>query len=172
MPKAQGKLITNKSNIRYLSNFTGSSGFMLLTKKKSYLFTDFRYIERAKNCIKKGIEIIDTTKLWKNKKELKENWQKILKKHKVKTLGIEESNLTVTQFKKYKKISGKIKYIDISGEIEEKRAIKSKITYKKPKNKWKSLPRDQKNCTKSYWTKKTNTTLRNWLSMENKGTWQ
>ncbi len=126
MPKAQGKLITNKSNIRYLSNFTGSSGFMLLTKKNSYLFTDFRYIERAKNCIKKGIEIIDTTKLWKNKKELKENWQKILKKHKVKTLGIEESNLTVTQFKKYKKISGKIKYTDISGEIEEKRAIKSK----------------------------------------------
>ena len=55
MPKAQGKLITNKSNIRYLSNFTGSSGFMLLTKKKSYLFTDFRYIERAKNSLKKEI---------------------------------------------------------------------------------------------------------------------
>ena len=51
---------------------------MLITKNVSYLFTDFRYIERAKNSIKKNIKIIDTTKLWKNQKELKENKAYIL----------------------------------------------------------------------------------------------
>ena len=66
-------LITDKSNIAYLSNFTGSSGFMLITPKKSYLFTDFRYIERAKNTIKKGITIIDSTKLWRNPEILEKN---------------------------------------------------------------------------------------------------
>jgi Xaa-Pro aminopeptidase len=118
MEKTKNLLITNKSNIKYLSNFTGSSGFMLITTSKKYLFTDFRYIERAKKTIKKEIEIIDST-----------NWQKILRKHKIKTLGVEESNLTVTQYKKFKKISHikneKIKFTDISGMFEEKREIKT-----------------------------------------------
>ena len=119
-------LITNRTNIAYLSNFTGSSGFMLLAKNKSYLFTDSRYIERAASTIKKGTQIINTTKVWKNPKELKKNWQEILKKNKIKILGIEEDNLTITQFKKFKKISPKkIKFTNISGKIEEKREIKS-----------------------------------------------
>jgi len=127
MPKTpQASLITSKSNIAYLSNFTGSSGFMLITKSKKYLFTDFRYIERAKNTIKKGIEIIDITKVWRNPKDLKAHWQSILKKHKIKTLGVEESDLTVTKYKKFKKISPKIKLVDISEEIEKKREVKSK----------------------------------------------
>lgn len=128
MPKPsipQASLITDKSNIRYLSNFTGSSGFMLLTKNKNYLFTDFRYIERAKNTINKGIEIVDTTRVWRNPQMLKENWQKVLNKHKISNLGVEEANLTVTQFKKFKTISSKIKFVDISGNIEKKREIKS-----------------------------------------------
>jgi Xaa-Pro aminopeptidase len=125
MTQVQARLITNKSNIAYLSNFTGSSGFMLLTKGKKYLFTDFRYIERAQNSIKKGIAIVDTTRMWRNKKELVENWGKILKKHKVKTLGVEESDLTVSRYKFYKKISKGVKLSDISGEMEQIREKKS-----------------------------------------------
>ncbi len=131
--KPQAKLITNRSNIAYLSNFTGSAGFMLITKNSSYLFTDFRYIQRAKNSIKKEIKIVDTTKMWRNPTELKQNWQKILRKHRIKTLGIEESNLTIARFKKFKKISmcrskakAHIKFIDISGKIEANREIKNK----------------------------------------------
>lgn len=133
----QASLILNKSNIKYLSNFTGSSGFMLLTKSTKYLFTDFRYIQRAKNSIKKGIKLIDITKMWKNPEDLKAHWQSILKKHKIETLGIEESTITVAQYKKYKKISTfknqSIKFLDISGNIEKKREIKEKfeITYTK-----------------------------------------
>lgn len=113
--KPQASLITNKSNIAYLSGFTGSSGFMLLIRKKAYLFTDSRYIERAKKNLPKEITPIEITK----------NWQNILEKHKIKILGIEESSLTITQFKRYKKIFGKLKYTDISGQIEKKREIKS-----------------------------------------------
>jgi len=132
MPKTPNAfLITNKPNIAYLSNFTGSAGFMLLTKSNKYLFTDFRYIERAKNTIKKGIKLIDITKLWRNEESLKDSWQKILKKHKIKTLGVEESNLTVERYKKFKKISDinnrKVSFTDISGKIEAQREIKSKL---------------------------------------------
>lgn len=129
-PKAL--LITDKSNIRYLSNFTGSSGFMLIINGaapktgKKYLFTDFRYIERAQKTIKKGIEIVDIAKMWRNKADLKTNWQKLLKSHNIKTLGVEEGELTVSRYKKFKKISPKIKFTDISGHFEEIREIKTK----------------------------------------------
>jgi Xaa-Pro aminopeptidase len=130
MAKAQAKLITNKTNIAYLANFTGSAGFMLLTKNKSYLFTDSRYVIRAKNSLNKGVELVDITRVWRNKKELQEHWSEILQKHRVKTLGVEEENMTMTKFKWFKKISkvkGKqVKFIDVSGEIEKTREIKSK----------------------------------------------
>jgi Xaa-Pro aminopeptidase len=112
--KTNASLITNKTNIKYLSNFTGSSGFMLICKRTQYLFTDFRYIERAKHSIDSGIKIIDSN----------EKLKEILEKHKVKILGIEEADLTVKKFKKIKEICGKIKFKDISGEIENLREIK------------------------------------------------
>lgn len=108
-------LITSKSNIRYLSNFTGSAGFMLVTPRTKYLFTDSRYILRAKNTIQKGIKIIEDEK----------EWPSILKKHKITKLGIEEKNLTLSRFKKFKKISAKIKFTDISGEIDSRREKKT-----------------------------------------------
>ncbi len=132
MPKTppQALLITDKSNIAYLSNFTGSSGFILLTKNKKYLFTDFRYIERAKNTIKKGFDIVDITRVFRNPEELKKKWTNILRKHKIEILGVEEDNLTVSRYKKFRKISKKIKFINISGEIEGRREIKSETEIK------------------------------------------
>src|SRR3989339_1880607 len=129
MKPFEAHLITNKSNILYLSNFSGSNGFILQTKNKTYLFTDFRYILRAKNTIKKNITLLDITKMWKNPKDLEAHWQGILKKNKIKTLGLEEENLTVTRYKKFIKISKikghKIKFKNISGEIEKLREIKT-----------------------------------------------
>ncbi len=111
----KASLITSKSNIQYLSNFTGSSGFMLIAGKKKYLFTDFRYIQRAKDSIKKGIEVTDPKK-----------WQKIIKKHKVTELGIEEDFMTISRLKKFKKITKKVKFYNISGKTEKIREIKTK----------------------------------------------
>lgn len=125
----QANLITNKSNIQYLSNFTGSSGFLLQNKSKTYFFTDFRYIERAKDSIYKNIELIDITKLWKNPEQVKLHWQKLLAKHKVTVVGIDENDLTLAQFKKYQKLcrlpGQKIKFVNIAGEIEATREIKT-----------------------------------------------
>ena len=41
--------VTNITNVRYLSGFTGSAGSMLISKEKSYFFTDGRYTEQVKN---------------------------------------------------------------------------------------------------------------------------
>ncbi|MFA6305871.1 MAG: aminopeptidase P family protein [Candidatus Gracilibacteria bacterium] len=113
-------IVTDKSNIKYLSDFTGSHGILLAVNKKTYLFTDFRYIERAKKSVKKNIKVIELTK---------KNWQKTLKQNDIKLLGIEEENLTIARFKKIKKLcrikNHKIKFQNISGHIESQREIKS-----------------------------------------------
>ena len=41
-------LITNNKNQKYLTGFEFHDGLVLITRKTSYLITDFRYIEAAK----------------------------------------------------------------------------------------------------------------------------
>jgi len=41
-------LISQRENCRYLSGFTGSSNWLLISDKQAILATDFRYIEQAK----------------------------------------------------------------------------------------------------------------------------
>ncbi|MCG3401033.1 aminopeptidase P family protein [Staphylococcus massiliensis] len=54
-------IILSDFNRRYVSNFTGTSGALLITSKESILVTDFRYIEQA-NEQAKGFEIVKQTK--------------------------------------------------------------------------------------------------------------
>jgi len=42
-------LISQAENRRYLSGFTGSAGWLLISSSKAFLAVDFRYIEQAKN---------------------------------------------------------------------------------------------------------------------------
>jgi Xaa-Pro aminopeptidase len=41
-------LVSHPENCRYLSGFTGSSGWLLISNKHAFLATDFRYVEQAK----------------------------------------------------------------------------------------------------------------------------
>ncbi|MDI6800609.1 MAG: Xaa-Pro peptidase family protein [Thermodesulfovibrionales bacterium] len=54
--KIDAILISNIRNIRYLTGFTGSSGFVLITANRRLFFTDSRYTEQAEQEIE-GFEI-------------------------------------------------------------------------------------------------------------------
>ena len=41
-------LVSRKENLRYLSGFTGSTGWLLISDNNTYLAVDFRYVEQAK----------------------------------------------------------------------------------------------------------------------------
>ena len=43
-----GMYITNSTNIRYLTGFTGSAGLLLVLDHSAYFFTDGRYIQQSK----------------------------------------------------------------------------------------------------------------------------
>lgn len=50
-------LITSGYNRRYLSGFTGSSGYVLVTGDDSYLLTDFRYMTQASEQVN-GLKVV------------------------------------------------------------------------------------------------------------------
>ena len=54
-----GMLITNLTNIRYISGFTGSAASCLVTPTGQYFITDGRYIEQSKAQVKGFERFID-----------------------------------------------------------------------------------------------------------------
>ncbi len=55
-----GILVTNLTNVRYLSGFTGSAASLLILPDKQYFISDGRYQEQSKNQVKGFERIIDS----------------------------------------------------------------------------------------------------------------
>ena len=51
-------IVTDRANVRYLSGFTGSAGYLIISDKECLLITDFRYTEQAAKQTE-GFEIMD-----------------------------------------------------------------------------------------------------------------
>ncbi|WP_042458299.1 M24 family metallopeptidase [Neobacillus dielmonensis] len=112
-----GILITSPYNRRYISNFTGTSGVVLISEEKAQFITDFRYIEQAsKQC--EGFEIVKYSE--SIPKEVAEQSKK-LGIHK---LGVEEDFLTYSSYKVYEN-EVEAELVPISGIVEKLRLIKS-----------------------------------------------
>ena len=107
-------LITNITNVRYLSKFTGSNGQILITKNNLYFFTDFRYLEQANKEIDRCFKVIIYSDFYK---ELK----KIVKKENIKNIYFESS----INYSDYINLKKKLKDVELKSikksiEITEK----------------------------------------------------
>ncbi len=113
-----GVLVTSGVNIRYLSGFTSSDGFVLVTEESLILFTDFRYTIQAKEQLFEGFSLTEITVA--NQYEL---LGEALKAAGVKTLGFEENSMTYA-------VHGKVAphaetLVPFSDELDALRLIKS-----------------------------------------------
>jgi Xaa-Pro aminopeptidase len=112
-----GLVITSPFNRRYISNFTGSAGVVLISADKAMFITDFRYTEQAsKQC--EGFEII------KFSGSIPEEVAQQAKNLGIQKLGFEEDFLTYSSFKLYEK-EIEAELVPISGVIEKLRLIKT-----------------------------------------------
>ena len=111
-----GILITDLKNVRYLTGFTGSSGFSLITKKNSVFITDFRYKEQAKTEVK-GFSI----KIERD--ERTETIKKLVKKYAIKKLGFEGNSVSYSMYNNL--LKKKIKLKALTDTVEDMRLIKS-----------------------------------------------
>jgi Xaa-Pro aminopeptidase len=109
--------ITNPENRFYLSGFTGSTGTLLLTRKRSCLLTDFRYTAQA------GMECPEFRVV-----EVEDSYagviSKILKEDNLFRLGIEGDHLTCNQFATLKRLCEGIEVKPLSDKVEKLRCSK------------------------------------------------
>jgi Xaa-Pro aminopeptidase len=116
-------LITKLVNMQYLTGTT-CEGFALTqnlkrkTYKKIWLFTDARYLERAKKEVRQGVRVI---LLSQTQDVLREQ----MKKLRIKKLGFEAEHMTVARLEQLKKRLRGIKLIPTTGVIEKNRLVKS-----------------------------------------------
>ncbi len=113
-----GFLITNAVNIRYITNFTGSESFLLITPDCDYLFTDFRYVEQAQLDIP-WIKIVE------KKASLMRAVCGKLKRLKIKNLYVESFYLTLYHYREIVDNIAGIRIIPTQGIVERHRKRKT-----------------------------------------------
>lgn len=112
-------IILNLRNIYYLTGFTGTNGFLVISNRRDrrrvFFFTDFRYKERCETELQgSGIEIIIC------KGDCLRFIEEFLKKRGIKKLSIEDS----VSLKIYKHLSKTFTLYSVSDIVEEIRIIK------------------------------------------------
>lgn len=112
-----GILVASTYNRRYLTNFTGSAGVVLISNDKALFITDFRYVEQAtKQC--QGFEVVQHTGT------IIEEIATQVKKLGIKKLGFEQEHVTFSSYRAYEKaVEGEL--VPVSGLVEKLRLIKT-----------------------------------------------
>lgn len=108
--------VTNLINVRYLSDFPGTAGSLLVTPDKNIFFTDFRYDILAHEQVKNAEIIII--------KDMLESVAEILNALGIKRVGIEADSVTLAECDKIKKKFPEITLVPRTGIIEKARQIK------------------------------------------------
>jgi len=111
-------LITKASNRRYLSGFTGSSGFLLLTKDEDILVTDFRYDEQARKQAA-GLLVV------RSNNSMVEKLGELLERYRIKKVGLEKNVTTLGAYEEYRHYLPGIEFVPVNDPCEEFRRVKS-----------------------------------------------
>lgn len=109
-------LITSPYNLRYVSNFTGTTGLAVITLNNAYFVTDFRYTQQASKQAE-GFEIVQ------NYGSIYDEVSRIVTKDSLNMLGFEENFITFHIYELLKEIIP-CELVPVAGLIEELREVK------------------------------------------------
>ncbi len=112
-----GMLITKGYNRRYMTNFTGSAGVVLVSKTKAVFITDFRYMEQAAKQAT-DFEIVQ------HKTAIIEEIAKQVAELGITKLGFEQDTVTYATYEQYKKAIH-CELVPTSAVVEDLRVIKT-----------------------------------------------
>lgn len=111
-----GILVTAPANVRYLTDFSGSSGFAVITSKHSIFVTDFRYEEQASEEVK-GYRIIVENE------ERSKVISNICSKYSINRLGFEANDIRYGFYKRL--IKSRVRLKPLTDTVESLRVVKS-----------------------------------------------
>jgi Xaa-Pro aminopeptidase len=116
-------LITNVTNVSYISGFTGDSSHLIISSNGCILLTDGRYTEQARNECIEGLEVFN----WiENNRYGVQTYQYCIDKLHITSLAFESRSLSHHD---YSRLSGGLKidqFIPVQDLIEKIRQIKDK----------------------------------------------
>lgn len=113
--KIDAVLIYKPENRRYFSGFTGTTGFIIITKNEAKFITDFRYIEQAQNQCK-DFEIVEISK--------SKTLINVIEKLDIGTLGIEEEYFTYGNALDFQSRLKEITLVKLDSALTKIRAVK------------------------------------------------
>lgn len=115
-----GLFLITDPNIRYISGFTGSDSYVLVTQNKNYFITDSRYTEQAEvQC--KGFDVI---RWGKPCESLIETLKDLADKEGLKKIGFEKEYVNYGLYEELSKGLPSIELVSTSSLVEELRYIK------------------------------------------------
>jgi Xaa-Pro aminopeptidase len=115
--EVDGFLFWYGPNRRYITGFTGSAGYVLITPADQLLFTDFRYVSQAGDqalgftIVRHAIQAIETIAEYVHQLGIGR-------------LGFESQHLSVAQFETMKETIGELEYVPMTDIIEKLRNVK------------------------------------------------
>lgn len=112
-----GIFITSPINRRYLTGFTGSSGYVLITGSRAVLLTDFRYMTQAPQ------QAVDFDVI-EHGPSVGASLKELLVKEQVSRLGFEGDELSYSAHRKYEEDLKPVQLVSASGLVEQIRIIK------------------------------------------------
>ena len=111
-------LVTNLTNIAYLTGFRGSAGVALFNSREGILWVDPRYTLQAQEEAW-GVDVIE------ERRGLHRAVGAWLKTNKVRRVGYEEAHLACADFSHLQQgASRRIKFLPVAGLVEQLRAVK------------------------------------------------
>ena len=117
---SEGLLVTSRINCTYLTGFTGSNGYLLLTQANAVLFTDSRYIEQAAiQCPELDVKMISASH---------RSLVDVVVKNRLNTIHIEPDHISLSEYQTIKNAFGR----NISLKSDKKNIIEYYRSTKDP----------------------------------------
>jgi Xaa-Pro aminopeptidase len=116
--KVDALLVTSPANVRYLSDFAGSNGLILLTRSETHFFTDPRYAIEASRNITGTVHIV--------KGPMIAGVAEVIKRKRLKKIGFESAWLHYDEYARLReKLPLAASLHPVGRIIEERRMLKS-----------------------------------------------
>lgn len=114
-------LITNTSNVTYLSGFKGDSSYLFVMAGQCYLLTDPRYTEQSASECYEDVEVM----LWiDDDRYSPKTYNALIEKHNIKSLAFESDHLSHAEFNHIQKEISVSNLVPVTGWVEDQRQVK------------------------------------------------
>ncbi len=110
-------LVTDETNVSYLTGFRGNDSALLLARDARYFITDFRYIEEARTSLG-GFEIVET------RGSMYEAIGDIVRKKKLKRMGFESKNVVYAVHRALRRALAGVRLAPLKDTVEILRQVK------------------------------------------------